>query len=70
MGALLPLRTQAEQRGRDDFTPLWAGQSAALTQELPARELTLKLVAQAIQHQPRAYGGRDANPEVSAARDA
>jgi nitronate monooxygenase len=64
MGALLPLRTQAEQRGRDDFTPLWAGQSAALTQEL-----TLKLVAQAIQHQPRAYGGRDANPEVSAARD-
>ena len=70
MGALLPLRTQAEQRGRDDFTPLWAGQAAALTKELPARELTLELVAQAIQHQPRAYGGRDADPEVSAARDA
>ena len=26
MGALLPLRTQAEQRGSSDFTPLWAGQ--------------------------------------------
>jgi hypothetical protein len=30
--------------------PLWAGQAAALTQELPARELMLKLVTQAIQH--------------------
>src|ERR1700722_10170546 len=69
MGALLPLRTQAEQRGRDDFTPLWAGQAAALTKELPARELTLKLVAQAIQHQPRAYGGRGGDPGGSGARE-
>src|SRR3984957_18393495 len=68
-GAAQPLRTQAEQRGRDDFTPLWAGQAAALTKELPARELTLKLVAQAIQHQPRAYGGRGGDPGGSGARE-
>ena len=48
MGALLPLRTQAEQRGSNDFTPLWAGQAAALAQEMPAKALTLALANEAI----------------------
>ncbi len=41
--ALAPLRAQAEAQGRDDFTNLWAGQAARLSQPLPASELTLKL---------------------------
>jgi len=53
MGALLPLRTQAEQRGSSDFTPLWAGQMAALAQEMPAKALTQRLVAQAIERLKR-----------------
>lgn len=38
--ALAPLRTAAEKGGKDDFTPLWAGQAAALARPLPAAELT------------------------------
>lgn len=48
MGALAALRALAEQQGRSDFTPLWAGQAAPLAMELPARELTLKLADEAI----------------------
>lgn len=40
---LTPLRALAEAQGRDDFTPLWAGQAAALAREMPAAELTLAL---------------------------
>lgn len=43
-GALAPLGAKAQAQGSGDFTPLWAGQAAALGRELPARELTLKLV--------------------------
>ena len=53
MGALLPLRTQAEQRGSSDFTPLWAGQSAALAREMPAKALTHRLVHHAIERLKR-----------------
>jgi nitronate monooxygenase len=53
MGALLPLRTQAEQRGTSDFTPLWAGQSAALAREVPAKALTHWLVRHAIEQLER-----------------
>jgi len=49
LGALLPLRTEAEQLGSSDFTPLWAGQMAAWAQEMPARALTLALATQAIE---------------------
>lgn len=41
--ALVPLRAAAEAQGRDDFTPLWAGQSAPLCQPLSAAELTQQL---------------------------
>ncbi|MFY7905568.1 MAG: NAD(P)H-dependent flavin oxidoreductase, partial [Burkholderiaceae bacterium] len=43
--ALVPLRAAAEQAGRGDFSPLWAGQAAALCQELPAADLTRLLGA-------------------------
>jgi nitronate monooxygenase len=45
--ALMPLRAAAERDERDDFTALWAGQSAALGRAMPAGELTATLVAEA-----------------------
>jgi nitronate monooxygenase len=47
MGALAPLRAKAEQQGNSDFTPFWSGQSSRLGREMPAGELTLKLVQEA-----------------------
>jgi nitronate monooxygenase len=47
--AVTPLRAKAEASGSGDFSPLWAGQSAALGKPLPARELTLKWAADATQ---------------------
>ncbi|MFG1463865.1 nitronate monooxygenase family protein [Xanthobacter sp. DSM 24535] len=47
-GALAPLRAHAEAQGSDDFTPLWAGQSARLAARLPAGELTRTLAAEAL----------------------
>ena len=38
--ALVPLRAASEPRGSTDFMPLWCGQAARLSPELPARELT------------------------------
>ena len=46
-GALAPLRAKAEAQGSGDFSPLWSGQAASLGREMPARELTAKLVAEA-----------------------
>jgi nitronate monooxygenase len=42
-GALGPLRNTAEARGRDDFSPLWAGQSFPLAKPMPAAALTRML---------------------------
>lgn len=42
-GAIAPLRAAAEKQGRGDFTPLWAGQAAALGREIGAAELTRQL---------------------------
>jgi nitronate monooxygenase len=44
-GALAPLRTKSEAEGSDDFVPMWSGQSASLSRELPAGELTRRLAA-------------------------
>ncbi|MCV6620311.1 MAG: nitronate monooxygenase [Cellvibrionaceae bacterium] len=41
--ALAPLRAAAEQCGRDDFTPLWAGSNYAACTEISAGELTQQL---------------------------
>jgi nitronate monooxygenase len=43
--ALAPLAAKTKDTG--DFAPLWAGEAAALGTELPARELTLRLAADA-----------------------
>ncbi len=49
MAALAPLRAKAEERGSSDFTPLWAGQAAALCREMPAEALTRALADEALQ---------------------
>jgi nitronate monooxygenase len=43
-----PLRAAAEQQGSGEFSPLWSGQAAALGREMPARELTQRLAADAL----------------------
>jgi nitronate monooxygenase len=42
-----PLRDLAESKGNTDFTALWAGQTAKLGREIPAKELTPKLALEA-----------------------
>ncbi len=42
-GALAPLRAAAEDRGANDFSPLWCGQNASGCQAIPAAELTRQL---------------------------
>jgi nitronate monooxygenase len=42
-GAAAPLRAAAEKRGSSDFSPLWAGESAALAREEGAEALTRRL---------------------------
>lgn len=46
--ALAPLRAHAEAEGRDDFSPLWAGQGVALARAEPAALLTERLGAAAL----------------------
>jgi nitronate monooxygenase len=45
VGALAPLRAQAESLGRGDFSPLWAGQNVEGCKPVPAAQLTQKLAA-------------------------
>jgi nitronate monooxygenase len=47
-GAAAPLRAAAEKRGNGDFSPLWAGESAALAREEGAEALTRRLWADAL----------------------
>ncbi len=47
-GALAPIRAKAEAAGRDDFTNLWSGQAAKLARALPAGELTVQFVTEAL----------------------
>jgi nitronate monooxygenase len=42
-GAILPLRSAAEARGRGDFSPLWAGQNVSGCRPIPAADLTRQL---------------------------
>ncbi|MCA1455613.1 nitronate monooxygenase [Bradyrhizobium sp. BRP22] len=57
MGELAPLRAAAERKENRDFTPLWAGQGAALARELPAEALMQTLVKEAAEHLKRVGGG-------------
>ncbi len=43
--AVMPLRAAAENAGRDDFSPLWAGQNASACRAAPAAEITRALAA-------------------------
>ena len=45
--AVQPLRAKAEARGSADFSPLLAGQAAALARDLGAGDLTVALAAEA-----------------------
>ena len=45
VGAITPLRTTSETAGSGDFSPLWAGQAAALAKEMPAGDLTRLLAS-------------------------
>jgi nitronate monooxygenase len=47
LGGLVPLRAKAEQRGSNDFTPLWSGEGAPLAKEMSAKVLTLELAKEA-----------------------
>lgn len=40
-----PLRAEAERRGSDAFTPMWAGQNASRLREAPAAQITRELGA-------------------------
>jgi nitronate monooxygenase len=45
---LAPLKAAAEAKGDADFTALWSGQAAALGREMPAAELTRRLMQEAL----------------------
>jgi nitronate monooxygenase len=45
VNALAPLRAAAEQAGRGDFTPLWAGQDVSGCRAVPAAQLVRELAA-------------------------
>jgi nitronate monooxygenase len=70
MGALAPLRAKAEQQGSSDFTPFWSGQASPLGREMPAMELTLKLVQEAVDRLRHLGLGLDAafRPDVPVAQ--
>lgn len=51
--ALAPLRKAAEAQGRDDFTPLWAGQGAPLARAEPATEIVERLACEALKELSR-----------------
>jgi nitronate monooxygenase len=48
-GALAPLRAKAEAQDSGDFSPMWAGQAAALGRAVPAGQLTKMLAAEALE---------------------
>jgi nitronate monooxygenase len=45
---IAPLRSKSEQNSSGDFSPLWCGQAAPLSREIPAAEITKKLAAEAL----------------------
>ena len=55
-GALAPLHAKAQAQGSGDFSSMWSGQAASLGRELPAREVTAKLVAETQQLLKRMAG--------------
>jgi len=48
LGALAPLRAEAEQAGSDDFSALWSGQAASLGRKMNCGDLTRQLIDDAL----------------------
>jgi nitronate monooxygenase len=46
---LSPLRSKSEAAGLSDFSPLWSGQAARLSRELPAARLTKQLAEETLE---------------------
>ena len=67
LGALLPLISQAEQQGINDFTPLWSGEAAALARDLPGQGLTVELAKGALERFRQLGCGANAVPPMDAA---
>jgi nitronate monooxygenase len=53
--AIAPLRAAAERSGRNDFSPLWAGQNVTGCREIPAARLTRELAGQDSAAAPHSY---------------
>ena len=47
--AVAPLRVAAEATGSGDFSPLWSGQAGVMTSDVPAGDLTRRIMADARQ---------------------
>ena len=52
-GALAPLHAKAQAQGSGDFSPMFAGQAAALGREMPAGQLIRILAAEALDLLPQ-----------------
>ena len=46
--AVAPLREAAERHGKADFSPLWAGEAAALAREESAEAITRRIWTEAL----------------------
>jgi nitronate monooxygenase len=51
--ALGPLRAKAEAEGKGDFSPMWSGEAAALSRELPAASLIRLLGSEILERMQR-----------------
>ncbi len=49
MSALAPLRAEAERQGQTDFSAFWAGETACLARDEPARALLRRLAEETLQ---------------------
>ena len=67
LGALLPLISQAEHRGINDFTPLWSGEAAALARDLPGQGMTVELAKGALERFRQLGRGVNAVPPTDTA---
>ena len=63
-GALAPLHAKAQAQGSGDFSPMFAGQAAALGREMPAGQLIRILAAEALDLLPR-KSPKAGNPVVA-----
>jgi nitronate monooxygenase len=65
--AVAPLRAAAEATGSGDFSPLWSGQAGVMRSDVPARDLTIEIMAGARQALANSMPGTKSPllPEIS-----